>query len=144
MTAVSPSFILALDVGAKRVGVAIASTVARLPRPLTTLEQGDNFFEDLQRIIVSEDIGAVVVGLPRGLSGQHTQQTAAIEAFVEELRGRTELPIYLQDEALTSQKAEDELNARGGTYAKGDIDALAATYILDDYLHEHQPKGATS
>jgi RNase H-fold protein (predicted Holliday junction resolvase) len=47
------------------------------------------------------------------------------------------LPISWQDEAVTSVRAEEELRARGKPYVREDIDALAATYILEDYLHEH-------
>lgn len=128
------SSILALDVGDKRVGVAVASLVARLPRPLTTLQRSDGFFEELRRFIRSEEAGEIVVGLPRGLDGQPTRQTEATERFVAQLKRETGLPVYLQDEALTSKQAETELAGRKQTGAKGDIDALAAVYILEDYL----------
>lgn len=137
MAVATPSSILALDVGEKRVGVAVASRIARLPHPLTTLDPSDGFFDALKAIVQQENIDTVVVGFPRGLSGQHTQQTASIEAFTVELKTHVTLPVYFQDEALTSQKAKDELAARGGTYSKGDVDALAATYILEDFLNEH-------
>ena len=84
----TPNKILALDVGDKRVGVAIASPEARLPRPLTTLQRGENFFEELRQIIRAEAVGELVVGLPRGLDGQSTGQTVATERFVDELRGK--------------------------------------------------------
>lgn len=136
--ATNPSSILALDVGAKRIGVATASLIARLPHPLTTLQADDAaLFTAIQALINQEDVGAVVVGFPRGLDGQHTAQTAAIEIFVEQLREQVSLPIYLQDEAVTSRHAEAELESRGKPFKKEDIDALAATYILDDWLHEH-------
>jgi putative Holliday junction resolvase len=128
------SSILGLDVGDKRVGVAVTSLMARLPRPLATLERDDNFVENLKKIINDESIEAIVVGLPRGLSGQHTAQTTRVENFTIELRQLVDLPIHFQDEAVTSKKAETELQNRGKPYQKGDIDALAATYILEDYL----------
>lgn len=131
----TPSNILALDVGGKRVGVAIASTVARLPRPLTTLQRGDNFFDELRKVIEAEKANAIVIGLPRGLDGQETPQTKITTEFIEELRNRLDLSIHLQDEALTSKKAEAELQSRGSEHSKGDVDALAATYILEDFLN---------
>ena len=134
----APSSVLALDVGAKRVGVAVASLAARLPRPLTTLQADDaNFFATLQSLAETEGATALVVGYPRGLEGQSTAQTAVIEAFTHQLKEHSSLPIYLQDEALTSKRAEAELTARGKTYARGDIDALAASYILEDWLTDH-------
>lgn len=132
-----PKSIIALDVGAKRVGVAVASLIARLPRPLMTLERERDFFAELEKLIVSEDAGALVVGFPRGMQGQSTAQTTATEDFVVDLRQHVSLPIVFQDEALTSNKAETELEARGRNYSKADIDALAATYILEDFLSEH-------
>ena len=130
----TPSSILALDIGDKRVGVAVASLEARLPRPLTTVLRSQDCFEELRRIVRSEDIGEIVVGLPRGLEGQPTGQTEATESFISELKSEVGLPVHLQDEALTSKRAEAELEKRGKAYSKGDIDALAATYILEDFL----------
>jgi putative holliday junction resolvase len=133
--------LLGLDVGARRIGVALASLEARLPRPLVTLSWDDNFFPALEQIIEAEAVGVLVVGLPRGLQGQHTAQTRAVESFTEELRQRISLPIYMQDEALTSKQAETELQGRGKTYNRAAIDALAATYILGDFLTEHREFG---
>lgn len=128
--------IIGLDVGAKRIGVAVASLQARLPRPLTTLIWDDSFFDNLKEIITTEDAGAIVVGLPRGLDGQETSQTYEIRAFNQELQQHVDLPMFQQDEAVTSRMAEEELEARGKDYSKADIDALAATYILQDFLDE--------
>jgi len=130
--------ILSLDVGEKRVGVAMASLIARLPSPLVTLERNDQFFQALKDLIAAEDAGMLVIGLPRGLSGQETGQTQAIHAFIAELKEHVDLAIHLQDEAVTSAQAETELQKRGKIYSRGDIDALAATYILEDFLAEHK------
>jgi len=133
---ITPDYALALDVGSKRIGVAIASLSFRLPRPLCTLANDDQFFERLKGLIKTEAIGVLVVGLPRGLEGQETGQTTYVRDFVDQLKTHIELAVYFQDEALTSTRAEAELKARGKIYQKGDIDALAATYILEDYLIE--------
>ena len=131
---------LALDVGGRRIGVAVASSVALLPSPSVTLEQSDTIFDELNKIINEENVGIIIVGYPRGLSGQETQQTIDTEKFVEKLKQQVSLPIVFQDEALTSKYAKDELESRGKPYGKGDIDALAATYILQDYLNENKDK----
>lgn len=125
------SSILCLDVGERRIGVAIASTIARLPRPLTTLEHTDHVQQDIQQLMANEDAAVVVVGLPRNLSGEDTAQTQYVRDFAGTLANVT---IVFQDEALTSRKAEAELRQRGKPFEKGDIDALAATIILEDYL----------
>jgi putative Holliday junction resolvase len=120
--------IMALDVGNRRIGVALADALAKLPHPLTTIERS---IKEL-----SERYGVVklIVGQPRGLNGQDTAQTEQTLQFVEQLKSQINIPIQLQDEALTSVMAETELSGRKSAYKKADIDALAATYILEDYL----------
>jgi len=137
MQSTTPSIILALDVGDRRIGVARASTLARLPSPLMTLERHEGTPDDIKRLIAREGASALVVGLPRGLQGQHTAQTKSVEAFAAMLHNVITVPLHWQDEALTSRKAEAELEARGKPYQKGDIDALSATYILEDFLRDH-------
>lgn len=138
--AATPKIVLALDYGATRTGVAIVSSESRLPRPLTTL-RAEDFFESLNKLIERENVTNLVVGLPRGIEGQRTAQTEAAEAFVSQLQAKFSLPVDTQDEAVTSKKAEAELDARGKPYKQEDIDALAATYILDDWLLEHKDMG---
>jgi len=128
------STVVALDVGDKRVGVAATNTLARLPQPLTTLQNDERFWDNLQKLLSEEHADILVVGIPRNLSGQDTAQTEKIRQFVVDLAGRVKLPIVEQDEALTSRRAESELHARGKAFAKGDVDALAAVFILEDYL----------
>lgn len=132
---VQPEYILALDVGEKRVGVAIAHQVARIASPLKTLERTENIMQDIADLVEHEEVYAVVVGLPRGMSGQYTAQTRATEDFTVTLKSMLKVPVYLADETLTSVKAETEL--KGKTHQKGDVDALAAAYILEDFLHDH-------
>ncbi|MEO6513075.1 MAG: Holliday junction resolvase RuvX [Candidatus Saccharimonadales bacterium] len=128
--------VLALDVGSKRIGLALASFVARLSSPYKTIPNDDNIWQTLRDICETESVTQLVVGLPRGLEGQSTAQTEYAETFAHMLATEVGLPIKLQDEAVTSRQAEAELAARGKQYEKGDIDALAAVYILDDYLNE--------
>jgi putative Holliday junction resolvase len=92
--------------------------------------------EALRKLCEREGVVEIVIGLPRGLEGQDTAQTAVARSAGMELARQLDLPTSWQDEALTSAQAEAELKSRGKPYAKGDIDALAATYILEDYLRE--------
>jgi putative Holliday junction resolvase len=132
----TPNHILGLDVGSQRIGVAIAHADARLPRPLLTLDATTDVIAQLEALIHTEAVSTLVVGLPRGLDGHETAQTQAVRTFVDTL-APLGLAVYLQDEALTSRKAEAELEARGKAYNKADVDALAATYILEDFLATH-------
>jgi putative Holliday junction resolvase len=102
-----------------------------------TLSNDESLLENIEKLCREQHVSALVIGLPRGMSGQRTQQTETIEAFVLQLRQHVDLPIYWQDEALTSRQAEAELQAKGKPYAKADIDALAACYILEDFLKDH-------
>lgn len=129
--------ILALDVGERRIGVAVASMQARLASPLTTLIKGESTAHDLQKLIDQHQAHLLVVGLPRGLDGQHTAQTVAVEEFKSAIEHILHIPVYWQDEAVTSKQAEAELEARGKPYKKEDIDALSATYILEDFIRDH-------
>lgn len=139
MTAVqlAGSNYLALDVGDVRIGIAFAHHIARIASPLTTILNNDVVWDSISEIIDRESAGILVIGLPRNLSGEDTAQTEKVREFARIARQRYNIPIDLQDEALTSQKAEKELRARGGQIEKGDVDALSAVYILDDYLSEH-------
>jgi putative Holliday junction resolvase len=131
-------YILALDVGGRRIGVALASTSARLPAPLCVLDQesSQDIYGDIEKLVKEHQARVLVVGLPRGMSGQETAQTAATRAFAAELTKRLSIPVVMQDEAGTSKLAESNLQARGKAYNKGDIDAEAAAIILQDYLNQ--------
>lgn len=131
---ISAGVILGLDVGSARIGVATVRTDVRFPQPLTTLQYHSGVITDIVALVKEYQALAIIVGWPRGMQGQETAQTAFVTEFADELRGQVSVPVYLQDEALTSQKAEQELKGRNKPYGKGDIDALAATYILDDYI----------
>lgn len=126
---------LALDIGRARIGLALANNIARIASPLTFINNDEQVVESLGTIIREHDVQQLVVGLPRGLNGQETEQTEYVTDFCKQLE-ITGLPIALQDEAVTSVKAEQELAARGEPYEKGDIDSLSAVYILEDYLAE--------
>ncbi len=127
--------ILGLDIGAVRIGVAIATSGVNIASPLMTIDNSDEVIDKIRKLIEDNHVDIVVVGLPRGLEGQTTAQTEYVLEFIDRLTAAG-LNIRSQDEALTSVKAEDELKARRKRYNKEDVDALAATYILEDYLNE--------
>lgn len=126
--------VLGLDVGSVRIGAALGRSDVRIAQPLTVLEHTSDIFTGIAELVAKERVTSIVVGWPRGMQGQETAQTKSVEAFVATLRQHVSQPIYLQDEALTSHKAEAELRDRKKPFTKGEVDALAATYILDDYL----------
>lgn len=134
MQATKGNNILALDVGQARVGVAIAGNQARLPRALTTLKADNSLLDNLAELVSSENVSEIIVGLPRNLSGEDTEQTGLTRDFADQLKTRVSVPIYFQDEALTSHMAAAELREYKRTRPEITLDSLAAVYILEDYL----------
>lgn len=126
------SSFLALDIGERRIGVAVANSIARVARPLATLDNDELFAQRFRELITEYQPKVVVVGLPRGLDGQDTAQTDYVKEFVKGLNLAV-APIF-QDEALTSVRAKEILEDSGRSFKKEAIDALAASIILEDYL----------
>jgi putative holliday junction resolvase len=129
--------VIALDVGTIRVGVAWADGTLRMPFPLVTLPNDSTVFQKINALYHDQFASQVVVGLPRNQQGEETAQSAYAREFAKKLE-KYNLPIAFQDESLTSVLAERELKERGKPYTKEDIDSLAATFILQDFLEEHK------
>lgn len=126
-------YILGLDVGEKRIGVAVASLIAKLPRPLQELQASPEVFGQIKELVNQESIELVVVGVPRNLDGAETTQSAQIRAFGVELGKYLTVPIEYADESLSSVRA-DELN-RQGVHKGASRDSLAACFILEEFLN---------
>ena len=127
---------VALDIGEKRIGVALARDDVKIAMAYDTLNVDGGEVQAIAEIIVREKADVLVVGYPRNQAGEPTKQTEFVERFVGQLRDISP-KIVFQDESLTSVKAEEILNARNQPYAKGEVDALAASLILQDYLETH-------
>lgn len=128
--------LLALDVGEARIGVALADTAVRIAIPFGAVEVDGTELTEIARITVKEGTNIIIVGYPRNQSGEPTAQTEYVENFASQLTDMAD-EIIFQDESLTSVMAEQRLKDRGGQYTRGDIDAEAATIILQDYLEQH-------
>ncbi len=135
--------VLAVDVGARRVGLAISDASRTLARPLETImvtSDADAVERVARRIeqLDGEDegIATIVVGLPSSLDGTPTPQTAHVRAFIARLQTRTPLPIATEDERLTSREAESRLAVREKDWRKRKalLDAASAAVFLQDYL----------
>ncbi len=128
--------LVALDVGEKRIGVAVADTSVRIAIPMTTLDVDGTEIKEIALLVTRENCDTIVVGYPRNQSGEPTAQTAYVEKFAEQLKDIA-ATIEFQDESLTSVIAEQRLSAHNKPYSKADIDAQAAAIILQDYLEIH-------
>jgi len=127
---------LALDVGEKRIGVAVGDIAVRIAMPYDTIEVDGSELERIAKIVVDENVDVLVIGYPRNQSGDPTAQTDYVVAFAKQLEDVAS-KLEFQDESLTSVLAEQQLKSYGRPYTKGDIDARAAAIILQDYLERH-------
>jgi len=129
--------LICLDVGEKRIGVAVADPSIRIAVPFETVLVDGNEIEAIGEIVIREGAETIVVGYPRNQSGEATAQTNYVELFAERL-APLEVTVVFQDESLTSVLAEEQLKSYKKPYTKADIDAQAAAIILEDYMEQHR------
>jgi len=127
--------LMCLDVGEKRIGVALADTGVRIAVPFDTIEVDGGEIQAIAEIAIKEAADTIVVGYPRNQKGEPTAQTKYVERFAEQLDD-FDAEVVFQDESLTSVLAEERLKSYGRPYSKGDIDAQAAAIILQDYVEQ--------
>lgn len=130
--------IMGLDVGDKRIGIALSDLMGWTAQGLETLER-INTKKDLQRLeeIVKENqVHKIVVGLPKNMNGTLGPQSEKVQKFAEGLKKRTNLEIIYWDERLSTVAAERSLIQADVSRKKRKtvIDKVAATYILQNYL----------
>ncbi len=128
--------LVGLDVGKKRIGVAVADLSVRIAVPYETILVDGTEIEKLEALVSSQGANILVLGYPRNQAGEVTSQTQCVEDFASKLE-YLGVKIVFQDESLTSVMAEQRLKDQGVAYEKADIDAQAATIILQDYIELH-------
>ena len=134
--------VMGLDVGARRIGIAVSDLLGLTAQGLETLQRRNKRydFQHLRRVIRDYNVSEIVVGLPRRLSGSDSAQTQKVQEFAEELRQKFQLPVHMWDERLTSVEAnrvlrEAELSIEKRTAA---VDRMAAVLILQNYMDARQ------
>ena len=126
---------LALDVGEKRIGVAIGDSGVRIAIPFETINVDGGEITRIARLMIDQNVDVMVVGYPRNQSGEPTAQTQFVEDFAEQLIDIAPKLVF-QDESLTSVIAEQQLKSYQKPYSKAEIDAQAAAIILQDYMEQ--------
>jgi putative Holliday junction resolvase len=136
-----PSRFLGLDVGNRRIGLAVSDELGLTAQPVLTLARKRSPREDLRslaRLARRFGVSGIVVGRPVRLSGEVSPQTVKTEAFAAELGELAGLPIHLWDERLTTREAHQILYEAG--HARQEhrriVDQVAATLILQSFLDE--------
>ncbi|MBN2592153.1 MAG: Holliday junction resolvase RuvX [Sedimentisphaerales bacterium] len=129
---------LAIDYGTKRTGLAICDAAETISSPLTVLHGQKALLNQIAEIVKTENVDAIVLGLPLNMSGTESDQTKLALNFAERLKERLSVPVHLQDERLSSFGAEEKLAPADFTRGKRKkrIDAVAAAEILGAFLEQ--------
>ncbi|HXG53933.1 MAG TPA: Holliday junction resolvase RuvX [Vicinamibacterales bacterium] len=142
---------LGIDYGHKRIGLALSDAAGMLARGWKTVARVGNpsqvatsLAADVRTLAGEDDgLGVIVLGFPRRLNGEPTDQTASVQALAERLRALVDIPVVLQDERLSSHEADTLLarHEKDWRKRKALLDAASAAVILQDYLDSH-PEGS--
>jgi putative Holliday junction resolvase len=130
--------ILGLDIGDRRVGVAISDPVEVIASPLTVITRDDDnaAISAIMQLVGQYDVKRIVVGLPYSFDGSLGRQASKVKDFVDKLSQKTDASIELRDERLSTVAAERLLRGAGNKKARerSRLDAAAAAFILQGYL----------
>jgi len=136
--------LLALDVGEKRVGVAISDATQTLARPLMAIKRASKRedFEAIAQLIATYAVECVIIGMPWTMRGEEGPQARRVRRYAEALSATIDTPLAFQDERLSTVEAEQRLSmsSKRRSRDKGEIDAAAAAVILQDYLDGQRMK----
>jgi putative Holliday junction resolvase len=133
----SPSKILALDYGEKRIGLATSGFLGMgnlLPPLLRERNAVQKDLQKLQKILHDEQIQEIVVGLPKNMNNTLGFKAQEVLNFVEQLKTITSLPIHLWDERLTTQQAQQQLQDLPPKKRKLLVDSVAARLIVESFV----------
>ena len=134
---------IAFDIGDKRIGVAISDPFNEYAMPCETYFRTRDFKADvaaIAKIAKDRGVGVIVCGMPVNYDGTESIQTVKTQAFIDALKELTDLPIELEDERFTTMQARETQMAGGikREERKKTIDSIAASYILESWLHRRK------
>jgi putative Holliday junction resolvase len=137
--------LLGLDIGERRIGVAVSDPTQTVARPLTTIVRASRQedFEAVEGLVQKHEAEGIIVGLPISLDGTEGPQARQTRRYAERLSAAVSVPIEYWDERYSSATAAEILQSRGrGRHTRGEIDATAAAVILQSYLNAQAPSVA--
>lgn len=136
--------VLAIDFGSKNIGTAVSDWLGITVRPVETIRRSSvkRDIGRLKSLVESLEAEAVVIGLPLRMDGAMGDAAVAVAQFAEALRAALDVPVYTQDERLTSYEADQQMIERGISreQRRARSDEVAATIILRDYLSTIEKK----
>ncbi len=128
--------VVAIDVGEKKIGLAVGDTDHRFafPRPALLVDDWSEAWAPLMALFEQEHATQIVIGWPTNMSGEATEQTQRVTDFMQELQARTSLPMIKRDERWSSLAVQKE--HQGRDLPRGAEDSLAAQALLESFLSE--------
>jgi putative holliday junction resolvase len=133
---------LCIDLGDKRTGLAVCDGNEAIASPLGVVEGHKDLHNQIIKAIQQQQAQALVFGLPLNMDGSEGDRAAIVRKFAKELSEKIEIPIFFQDERLSSYSATEKLSQTGLTHKKKKdrIDAIAAAEILKEFIAERKNK----
>jgi putative Holliday junction resolvase len=140
--------LLSLDLGERRIGVAICDPTGTLARPLTTIHRASRRedFDAIAELVSSNEVERIIVGLPLSLDGAEGPQARRVKRYADRLAQAVDVPLEFWDERYSSQEAAEILGKTGRKQrdVRNRIDATAAAVILQSYLDAHARSDASA
>jgi putative Holliday junction resolvase len=135
---------LAIDYGTKRTGLAICDSAETIASPLAVIQGHKELLKKIANIVKAENVDAIVLGLPLNMDNSEGPQSKLVLEFSEKLKAHLNIPIYFQDERLSSFGAEEKLASAQFTRGKRKkrLDAIAAAEILETFLEQKTPNNS--
>lgn len=132
---------LAIDYGARRVGIAVSDPMGCIAIGLDTIDNGPDLLARIRALVRERGVGRIVIGLPLTLKGEVGDTATLVLAFAETLRAAVDVPVETLDERFTSSIATQTMKDLGlgkkKRREKGRVDEIAAILLLQDYLAMH-------
>ena len=128
--------ILALDWGSVRIGAAVSDPAGRIAFPLSQVIARQDSLEEIEKIIRELEVEKILIGLPKGMSGQETESTVKAQGFIDKIKEKTGIMVETADERLSSVAAGKALTLQGVSEKdqRGVKDNIAAQLMLQQYL----------
>jgi len=127
---------LCIDLGDKRTGLAVCDGDETIASPVGVIEGGGNLYNEITRAVEQYQAQALVFGLPLNMDGSEGNRATIVRKFAAELSEKIKMPVFFQDERLSSYSAQNRLSQTGLTHKKkkNRLDAIAAAEILKEFI----------
>jgi len=128
--------LMGIDFGTVRIGIALSDPLQIISQPFKVILNTGSTISEIRKIIKSEEVGKIILGLPLNLDGEDTKKTMEVRKFSEILESNVDIPVIFWDERYTTVEANEELKYMGYGIAESRkvIDKVAASIILKSYM----------